>query len=68
MATIVEALTIAIQHQQAGRLDQAEDIYRQILVFDPNQIDALHLLGLLSHQMGKSDEGIALIQRAISMN
>ena len=31
MATIVEALTIAIQHQQAGRLDQAEDIYRQIL-------------------------------------
>ena len=68
MATIVEALTIAIQHQQAGRLDQAEDIYRQILVFDPNQIDALHLLGLLSHQMGKSDEGIALIQRAISRN
>jgi tetratricopeptide (TPR) repeat protein len=68
MATIVEALTIAVQHQQAGSLDQAENIYRQILAFDPNQIDALHFLGLLSHQSGKSAEGIELIQRAISLN
>jgi hypothetical protein len=31
MATISEALAIAIQHHQAGRLQAAEQIYRQIL-------------------------------------
>ena len=31
VATISEALTIAIQHHQAGRLQAAERIYRQIL-------------------------------------
>ena len=36
MATISEALTIAIQHHQAGRLQAAEQIYRRIL--RPNRI------------------------------
>jgi hypothetical protein len=37
MATIPEALAIALQHHQAGRLPEAERIYRQILQADPNQ-------------------------------
>ena len=50
MATIPEALAIAIQHHQAGRLPAAEQIYRQILAADPKQPDAWHLLGVLAHQ------------------
>ena len=45
MATISEALAIAIQHHQAGRLQAAEQIYRQILAVEPNHADAWHLSG-----------------------
>jgi thioredoxin-like negative regulator of GroEL len=46
MGTISEALAIALQHHQAGRLQSAEQIYRQILEIEPNHADAVHLLGL----------------------
>ena len=31
MVTVPEALSIAFQHHQAGRLQAAEQVYRQIL-------------------------------------
>jgi hypothetical protein len=40
MATISEALAMAVQHHQAGRLQAAEQIYRQILAVEPNHADA----------------------------
>ncbi len=43
MATISEALAIAIQHHRAGQLQAAEQIYRQILAAEPNHADTLHL-------------------------
>src|SRR5262249_49285562 len=68
MATIPEALAIAVQHHQAGRLRTAEEIYRQILQTEPNQADALHLLGVIADQVGKHDIAIELIGRAIRLN
>ena len=38
MATIPEALAIAIQHHQSGRLQSAEQIYRQILELKPEKL------------------------------
>jgi protein O-GlcNAc transferase len=55
MATVLEALAIAIQHYQAGRLQEAEQIYRQILAVEPNHADVWHLLGVIAHQMGRHD-------------
>jgi hypothetical protein len=40
MATISEALAIAIQHHRAGRLQAAEQICRQILAVELNRADA----------------------------
>ena len=54
MATISEALAIAVQHHQAGRLQAAEQIYRQILAVEPNHADAIHLLGVIAHQVGST--------------
>ena len=48
-------LDLAVQHQTAGRLAEAEGIYRQILAIDPNQVDAVHLLGVISYQVGKNN-------------
>jgi predicted O-linked N-acetylglucosamine transferase (SPINDLY family) len=68
MATISEALAIAIQHHQAGRLQAAEQIYRQILQAEPNHADAWHLLGVIAHQAGKHGIAVEYIGRAIGLN
>ena len=67
MATISEAMAIALGHHQGGRLQVAEQIYRQILAIAPNQVDALHLLGVLAHQAGKHEVAVEYIERAIEL-
>ena len=46
----------------------AGQIYRQILAVEPNHPDALHLLGLIAHQMGKHEIAAEHINRAIAIN
>lgn len=58
----------ALDHHRTGRLDQAEQIYRQILSVDPRHADSLHLLGMIAFQMGRSKESIDLIENAIEIN
>lgn len=60
-------LRAAVEFHQAGRLMEAERIYRQILAGNPEDPAALHLLGLLAADAGKPDAGIALIRRAIAL-
>src|SRR5438876_4197468 len=67
MAMISEALANAVQHQQAGRLQAAEQIYRQILAVEPNDADALHLVGVLALQAGMPVVAVEHITRAISV-
>lgn len=66
MATIAEALTIALEHHGAGRLGEAEGIYRQILAVEPSQPDALHLLGLLAQQVGRHEIAVEFIAEALA--
>lgn len=68
MSTTSEALTCAIEHHRGGRLPEAEQIYRQILQTNPNQVDALHLLGLIAHQVGNHEAAVEYISRAIRGN
>jgi len=68
MATITEALQIAVKHHQAGQLAQAEQIYRQVLSVDPKEPNALHLLGVIANQVGKPDVAIQYISAAIAIN
>lgn len=67
MATLSEALSIAIAHHQAGRLEPAEGIYRQILAAEPEHADAWHLLGVIAHQRGQPDTAVEQIVRAIAL-
>jgi len=68
MPTIPEALSVAVQHHQAGQLQQAERIYRNVLRADPNHGDSLHLLGVIAHQKGDHTAAAELIRRAIRVN
>lgn len=68
MATLAEALAAALDHHEAGRLVEAETLYRRILDAAPGLPDALHLLGVLQGQRGATDDAIALIEGAIAGN
>ncbi|HEV3426088.1 MAG TPA: tetratricopeptide repeat protein [Paraburkholderia sp.] len=50
-----------------GRLDDAERGYRATLDIDPAHVDALHLLGVLRHQLGQHAEAAALVGRAADL-
>lgn len=63
-----QALQIALQHHQAGRFTEAEGIYRQILAQQPNYHPALHLLGVLAHQVNQNDVALDLIRRAVQLS
>src|SRR5262245_25200924 len=68
MATIKEALELALKYHQAGQLDAAEHLYREILAHESRQADAWHLLGLVSYSRGQHAEAIAHISRAITLD
>jgi tetratricopeptide (TPR) repeat protein len=61
-------LADGIRFHQAGLLYEAEQSYRRMLSLQPDNCDALHLLGVIAHQMGRHDEAVDLIQRAINAN
>ena len=65
---IVSMIQAAVQHHQSGRLGEAEVLYRQVLQVQPDNADALHLLGVLAHQAGNHEAAIELINRAIAIN
>jgi tetratricopeptide (TPR) repeat protein len=62
--SVAEQLQAAIRCQQAGQPAEAEKIYLGILKQEPEQADALSLLGSLALQRGDFDGAIDLIRRA----
>ncbi len=66
--TVAEALSAALKHHQSGNLRQAEAIYRQILTVEPNNAQALHLLGVTALQMGQPAAAVEQIQRACQID
>ena len=60
-----EAFRQAHAHHQAGRLAEAEPLYRAVLSKDRFNDEALHLLGVLLYQTGRAAEGEPLVRQAI---
>ncbi len=61
-----ETLTEGVTCHQQGQLEKAVECYRVILDDDPENAEALHLLGVCALQYGKFDQAIELIERALS--
>lgn len=68
LAGVERLVAQGMQLHQAGRLVEAEALYRRALSIQPREADALHLLGVAAHQGGRGDEAIELIKRAISID
>ncbi|MGP0090557.1 MAG: tetratricopeptide repeat protein [Xanthobacteraceae bacterium] len=58
----------ALTFHQAGRLAEAEQIYRQILRAQPRHFDCLHLLGIIYAQRGNHAEAVGQIDVALQIN
>ncbi|RUU97286.1 tetratricopeptide repeat protein [Mesorhizobium sp. M6A.T.Cr.TU.017.01.1.1] len=57
----------ALQLHQAGRRQEAEMLYRQVLAQKANHAAAAHFLGLLLHQTGRSAEGLDLLEQSVRL-
>jgi predicted TPR repeat methyltransferase len=61
------ALVLAgFERHRAGDIAAALDLYGQALAHDPNEPDALHLSGMALRALGRRDEAIAFLDRAIA--
>jgi protein O-GlcNAc transferase len=67
-SSIPSALQAAFEHHQAGRLNQAEALYRKILQIKPGHPDALHFLGVIALQHGRNEIAVEQISKAILAN
>jgi len=53
---------------RTGKLKEAKDAYEQILLAQPDHVDAMHLLGLIAYQTDNFDLAEHLMQGAIQLN
>ncbi len=66
--TTSQAFQTAVAHQRAGRFGQAEEIYRQILLDEPHNASAMHMLGVVLLHTGRHDAAVGLILGAIGLD
>jgi predicted O-linked N-acetylglucosamine transferase (SPINDLY family) len=62
------ALERAFAQQTAGRLEEADAAYREILKREPADFDALHLRAVVALQTGRPQDAEALLARALAVD
>jgi predicted O-linked N-acetylglucosamine transferase (SPINDLY family) len=65
--TIQQALDLAVRDHSAGDLPKAEGIYQQVLKVEPNQPEALQLLGVIAYQVDNNDLAKEFLTKAIAI-
>jgi tetratricopeptide (TPR) repeat protein len=63
-----ELFAEALARHKAGRLAEADALYRRVLADNPRHVDALHLAGVIAAQSGRHAEAEALIGRALALS
>lgn len=62
---ITEMSRQALHHLKEGNLVRAEELYRAILSLQPDDVNALHFLGVLCHRRQRYDEAESYIRKAL---
>ena len=65
--TINDAFQMGLSHQMAGRLDEAESIYRQVLAAAPEHASSLHYLGIVRFKRGDAEEALRLMKQSVAL-
>ncbi len=66
--SLTAMMSVAAGHHEAGRLAEAEAIYRQVLALEPDHAEALHSLGILATQVGQPSVAAELFHRSVLIN
>jgi len=61
-----QVIAAGIAHHRAGRLAEAAATYQEVLASDPDNFEALCLLGAIAHSAGRHHQTIDYIGRAIA--
>ncbi len=64
---IQNTLRSAVELHQAGHLARAAALYERVLELDPENAEAMHLLGVVHHQQGDQQKAIALVSRSVAL-
>ena len=67
MTSVSETMAIAVQQHQAGRLDEAIALYRQVLTFNDANVVAYSNLGAALQQQGRLEEAADCYHRALAI-
>jgi len=62
-----QALILAEQKRRQGFLADADDLARRAAAAEPDNAEAVHTLGIIAHQSGKTAEAIGHLRRAIAL-
>jgi len=65
---VQQTMNLAAEHLRAGRLVDAERLFREVVAKNPSHADALHLLGCTLSKMGRPGDGEEMVRRAIGVN
>ncbi len=57
----------ALQSQAAGRLAEAEQLYRKILTLDPGHAHSFHMMGLMAYDLRGYDIAEDMIRQALAL-
>jgi tetratricopeptide (TPR) repeat protein len=66
--SVSDLFRVGLDHHRAGRLAEAEALYREVLAVDPRHADSRHLLGVIAQQVGRFDLAASLIASAIALH
>ncbi len=65
---VVKMISDAVKLQNSGDLGGAEALYQQVLQIDPQNFDALNMLGVIATKLGMNDVAVELTTAAIQVN
>ena len=68
LAALQAVLEEGLRHHEAGRLPEAEALYRQVLAQVPDHPDALQLLADLAQRAGEHAQAVELLRHATRIN
>lgn len=60
-------LALAAKHHQEGRIEEAEQLYRQVLSNNPRNVDALRMLAMVAATAKRYDDAERLLRKAVGI-
>lgn len=66
--TVERAIEIGREHQRAGRLGEAEQVFRQVMAHVPGRVEAMNDLGMVIGQQRRYAEAEGWLRRAVELD